>query len=263
MPEETAQKQEEEEASTPRVIAGIIIALVILGGLTYAAYLYSSRKSGTVLPAGYQQNQPAAKPVTMADINCDNPDPSYKTTPNYYIKCDFYKESPDTKWSVYTNPVRGTKFEFPTDLKLTNFTNGYAYNWRTLSTSSGLAVSYDLAVSRGGVYKTMIAGDYPKNYWKQYPGLTGVKSVDAYTTIKEIKGWQAIYQYGADTPTIDTFFEDPTAPGDYIHFSKGVLSDEVYKKVLDSFEWTLKSSPTPAPKTVATPAASAAATPSI
>lgn len=237
----------DDQPSTSRVILGVVIALVILGGLTYGAYLYTNRKSGAVFPAGYQQGQQApAKVLTLNEIDCNTTDPSVKTTNNYYIKCDYYKESPDTKWTTVKNPTRGVKFDFPEDLKLTPFTNGYGFAWRTIPGASNLAVSFDLAALRSGNFKTMKGQDYPQNYWKQYNGLTGVKSLVPYTTKNNVSGWQAVYYYYTnDTPTLDTFFEDPTSPGDFVHFSKGVLSDEVYKKVMDTLAWIPKVSPAP------------------
>ncbi|KKT72784.1 MAG: hypothetical protein UW69_C0081G0005 [Microgenomates group bacterium GW2011_GWA2_44_7] len=240
------QSPTEGEPSTSRVVLGVVIALVVLGGLTYAAYLYSNRKSGAVFPAGYPQSKPAAKIPTISEIDCNTTDPAIKTSPNYYIKCDNYKEGPDTKWTTVKNPLKGTQFDFPEELKLLPYTNGYNFAWRTLPAAGGLVISHDASSLRSGNFKTMKGEEYPKNYWKQYNGLTGVKSVTPYTTKNSVSGWQAVYIYfGTDTPTLDTFFEDPAVPGDFMHFSKGVLSDEVYKKVMDSFKWTPKSTPAP------------------
>lgn len=248
------------EPSTPRVILGVVIAIVILGGLTYAAYLYSNRSSGAIYPAGYPQNQPPAKPVTIADINCDNPDPNYKSLPVYYIKCDPYKPSAATKWTVYRDPGHGVEFSIPSDLKTSTYPNGLGFPWRTLNPQSNLLVSYEPASSRAPAFKGLTGEDYPKNYWKQFVGLTGLKSIQAYTNKGGVKGWQAIYLYGTDTPTIDTFFEDPSSPGDYVHFSKGVLSDEVYNTLLDSFTWITKTKTAAAsPNEAVTPSPTASA----
>lgn len=239
----------EQTPSPSKVVLGVVVAVVVLGGLTYAAYLYSNRKGGSVFPAGYPQDQPAAKPLTMTDIKCDDPEASYKTLPNFYIKCDPYKVSPTTKWVSYKDPVRGIAIEVPSDLKTAPYVNGLGFPWRTIAASSNLLVSYELADARTGTFKTMTGEDYPKNYWKQFGGLTGLKSFSPYTNKGGVAGWQAVYFYFTEAPTVDTFFEDPTVPGDFAHFSKGVLSDDVYNTVLDSFTWTPKSSPTPAPKT--------------
>lgn len=245
MEEKAKEEHMEEEVSSSRVIAGVIIAFVILGGLTYAAYLYSNRKGGAVFPAGYQGS--TAKPPTFANIDCANPDPSFKTHPNYYIKCDFYKPTATTKWVAVKDPIHGVKLEVPSDLQTTKYPNGIGFPWKTIQPQTNLLISFEPASVRSGVYKTMTGDEYVKNYWKQFGGLTGLKSSVAFTNKDGVKGWQAVYFYGTETPTIDTFFEDPTAPGDYVHFSKGVLSDEAYKMILDSFGWIAKATPAPTP----------------
>lgn len=254
MDENTEPKS--EEVSSTRVIAGIIIAFVILGGLTYAAYLYSNRASGSVFPAGYNQ-APAGKAPTFANIDCANADPAFKTHPNYYIKCDPYRVSAETKWVTEKDPIHGVTLSVPSDLKTTKYPNGIGFPWRTIQSATNLLISFEPSSVRSGNYKAMIGEDYPKNYWKQFGGLSGLKTITPFTNKLGVTGWQAVFFYGTETPTIDTFFEDPKVPGDFVHFSKGVLADDVYSVVLDSFNWIPKSTPAP----TAVPLTSSAPTP--
>lgn len=243
MPNE--ENSTELEVSSSRVILGVVIALVVLGGLTYAAYLYSNRQGGLILPSGYQK--PGAKPILMADMKCDNPDPAYKNTPSFYIKCEPYKSSLSTKWVTKRDTAYGVKLDIPSDLPTVTYPNGIGFTWKTLKSNTNLFISYEPAAARSGNFKTMTGEEYPKNYWKQYGGLTGLKSLVEYKNKAGLKGWQAVYFYGPDTPTIDTFFEDPKAPGDFVHLSKGVLADDVYNTILDSFGWIPKATPSPSP----------------
>jgi hypothetical protein len=258
MPEENkAEDSPELQPSSSRVILGVIIAVVVLGGLTYAAYMYSNRQSGTVLPAGYKPTQVQVKIPPVAEIDCNTTNPVIKTHNNFYIKCDNYQESATTKWNVYKDPAHGIQLDLPSDLKTTIYANGIGFPWRTIQPAGNLLISYEFTSARPGA-KVVTGEEYPKTYWKQFGGLTGVKSLVPYTTKNSLSGWQAVYIYfGNDTPTVDTFFEDPSHPGDFAHFSKGVLSDEVYKKLMDSFIWITRVTPTPAPAAVATPAPAA------
>ena len=61
MPEE----QVEEVIENPKVVIGILIALVVIGLIVGAGYLFSRKRSGqTVLPAGYQP------PLAISEIDC-------------------------------------------------------------------------------------------------------------------------------------------------------------------------------------------------
>lgn len=222
-----------------KVALGLLAGLVILGVVVYGAYTYSKKGGQTVLPSGFPAAQTVA-PVTLANLDCAK---TTKSDPNnpwpYYIKCSPFRVSTDTKWVPFTENTHGFSFDLPESLKTSAYPNGLGVSYNEIQPQNNLLYSLDQASSRSGEFKSMTIANYPENYWRQFSGLTSLKSVTRFTNSKNVKGARAMYVNVAnETPSTEVFFEFPTKPGDFVHFGTGILSIEVFNTIVDSFKFT-------------------------
>lgn len=237
------KKKDEETPDFTKIIVGLVIAVVILGGIVYASYSMTQKKSkGQTFPAGFQQptsNTPGANQgTTIASVNCSITEPNPENIWAYYLKCDKYKTKADTKWKSYQNQEMGFEISIPADLDTMEYPNGLGINYKQIEASGDLLFSADLASSRSGEFKDQKGDVYVKNYWRQYSGLTSLKSYEAFTNQFNIKGHKATYlNIANESPNNEVFFEYPLKSGDYIHFASGVLDQTVFDKIIDSFKW--------------------------
>lgn len=236
-----ADEVQEEAPEFSKVIIGLIIAVLVLGGIVYAGYTYSQRQTGkTTLPNGYVQNNP---PQTTGEIDCAKPRNSNVNIWDYYSKCDQLSVKPDAKWVIYKDPAYQFEFNIPEGAPVQKFTNGLGLAYKEFDPTINLIYSYDFAANRGGIFKTMTGKTYVENYWKQYPGLTGIKTLEPIVNGKGIKGWKAVYLIGNKEGNTEIFFELGESTGNYVHFTKGILSQPVFDNIIGTFT---PSAPEPA-----------------
>jgi len=82
---------------------------------------------------------------------------------------------------------------------------------------------------------------YINNWWKQFGGLTGVKSIEPFTNSKGLKGYTVKFLNTAnESPNLDIFFEVPDKPQYVIHLSNGTLDPSVFTKIVDSVGWEVR-----------------------
>lgn len=248
----TERKKEDAEEEAPefsKIVLGLIVAVLVLGGVVYAGYTYSQKKSGKVVyPAGYpvvQQKAAAAKNWTQIDCNVDKYNPADAWP--YILKCDRFKTDINTKSVTFTDKNGRFTIQIPSTLKTIDYGNGLGVVYKDIPPHLNLLFSYDIASSRSGEFKNMKGEDYVKNYWKQYPGgLVGLKSFEVIRNSNDEKGYKAIYEIpnNVPSPAVDIFFDLPGGvDGDFIHFSTGALDDTVFNSIVGSYKRTVALKP--------------------
>jgi len=231
---QTTAPAEEPAPEFLKVAIGLVIAIVILGGIVYAGYQYSQRQTGKVtLPNGYPVNYSDKK---VGDVDC-----SKERNPNvdiwdYYKICDPFKVGPENKWVVYTDPQYKFTMLLPEGMPHQNFNNGLGLAYKEFDPPRNLIYSVDNAVDRQGDFKNYTGQQYVENYWKQYPGLNGIKSLEPIINGKGIPGWKAIYLIGEKAGNQEIFFELGEGTGNFVHFTSGILDQPVYDNIVGTYE---------------------------
>lgn len=239
------KKHDEEAPDFSKIIVGLVVAVVVLGGIVYASYSLTQKKGGVTFPAGFKQpnaQTPGAQQgTTLASVDCAIAKPNLDNVWAYYIKCEPYKTSSNTSWEKYENSAMGFELDLPADFDTIEYPNGMGLNYKEIQAAANLLYAKDFASTRSGEFKEMKGDNYVKNYWRQFSGLTGLKSYEAITNKENIKGHKAQYlNFANESPNTDVFFEYPSVPGDFIHLSSGILDKTVFDKVIDSFKWDTK-----------------------
>lgn len=244
-----AQNPEEESPEFSKVAIGLIVAILILGGIVYAGYRYSQRQAGKItLPNGYPANYSNKK---VGNVDCSKARPPEVDIWDYYKICDPFKVGPENKWVVYTDPQLKFTMLLPEGMPHQNFGNGLGLAYKEFNPPQNLIYSIDLAESRQGEFKDYKGGQYPENYWKQYPGLTGIKSLEPIINGKGVAGWKAIYLIGQKEGNQEIFFELGEGSGNFVHFTSGILDQPVYDNIVGTYEppkELVKPKPSPTPE---------------
>ena len=240
------KKSAEEAPDFSKIIVGLVIAVVVLGGIVYGSYSLTQKKpGGQTFPAGFKQpvsDTPGANQgTTLASVNCAINQPNPDSVWAFYLKCDKFKGSENAKWGAYNNPEFGFDISLPSDLSTVEYQNGLGINYKNIQAADNLLFSADIASSRSGEFKDMKGDVYVKSWWKQFSGLVSLKSYEALTNQFNVKGHKAQYlNFANESPNEEVFFEIPNRPGDFIHFASGILDKSVYSKIIDSFKWAKK-----------------------
>lgn len=230
---EEEKKEELEPVENQKVVLGMLIAILVIGGIVAGGYLYSKKKGGqTVLPAGYQ------KPISAQDIECDKARPAAANIWDYYGKCDRIKLAPGAKLETIGNVEYNFAITLPSDLKLAPFPNGMGIAYKEIAPNINLLYSIDLAASRSGELSKLTGEDYVRNYWRQYSGLTGIKSLETITNNNGNKAYKAVYIIGgAQEGNQEIFFELGEKTGNFVHFTRGILDQPLYDSIINSFKY--------------------------
>ena len=238
---EEIQNPEEETPEFSKVALGIVIALVVLGGIVYAGYQYSQNQAKKVTyPNGYQN--PEGGKNTPGNIDCQNRSPDISFW-DWYNKCDQIKADANAGLETITDEKLGYEIKVPGNIKLQKYENGMGIIYKDVTPNLNLLFNIELASKRTGEFKNLKGQEYVENYWKQYPGLLGIHSLEPIVNSQGYKGYKAFYFVMPNTKgNTEIFFELGDNTGDFIHFSKGILSDDTFNIIIGSFQ-SLKSKP--------------------
>lgn len=237
---EEVKSSEEETPEFSKVALGIIIALFIVGGIVYAGYQYSQNQAKKITyPNGYQN--PTGTDATK-EIDCQNRDPNISFW-DWYNKCDQIKVDVNAGLETVADEKLGYEMKVPANIKLEIYENGTGIVYKDVTPSLNLLYTIDLAKNRTGEFKNIKGQDYVENYWKQYPGLQGIESLMPIVNSQGYKGYKAFYYVLPNVKgNTEIFFELGEDTGDFIHFSKGILSDDAFNTIIGSLK-ILKSKP--------------------
>jgi hypothetical protein len=149
----------------------------------------------------------------------------------------------DTPWVEVKGNIYPYSFQAPATLALTAIPDNpydiYAILWKGMPADQNVLMGVDDLKNNPAKshYISEPKMNYVREWYKQF-GLKGVSSIDTFTDSKGLKGYKAKYFNGAgETPNTDVFFEIPNHPEYVIHFASGVLSKDVFEKMIDSVSW--------------------------
>jgi len=205
-------KKEGKTESPTKLIVGVLTGALILGAIVYGGYKYSQKRGGRLaLPRSMPQT---TKPPEV---------------------------TAETPFVDFTNDKYGFSFKYPKTIELVEFpNNAWGFAWGDILPQYNLLVNVDLEASRSAEMRKLSVLDYTGNYWRQFPGLKGLKSIESFTNDQGVKGVKAIYINIADqTPNLDVFFAIPNSK-DLIHFANGFLEREIFDRIVNSFKFTTR-----------------------
>lgn len=233
------QNPEEESPEFSKVALGLVIAVVVLGGVVYAGYQYSKRQAGkTTYPNGYQAPNQAQAPANPKDIDCTKHDPNISFW-DWYNKCDQIKGDPAAGLTPIKDEKLGFELQIPANIKIVKFVNGAGIIYKDVQPNLNLLYNLELASLRTGEFKNLKGQAYVENYWKQYSGLRGMASIEPIINSNGVKGYKAFYYVFPDVKgNTEIFFELGENTGDFIHLSKGILTDDTFNTIIGSFKLT-------------------------
>lgn len=149
----------------------------------------------------------------------------------------------DTPWVEVKGNIYPYSFQAPATLSLSAIPNNpydiYAIEWKGMPPDQNVLMGVDDLKTdpARSHYISEPKINYVREWYKQF-GLKGVSSIDTFTNSKGLKGYKAKYFNSAGaTPNTDVFFEVPNHPEYVIHLASGVLSDDVFEKMIDSVSW--------------------------
>jgi hypothetical protein len=219
-----------EEAPENFLKVGVIavIAVLVLTGITVGAYQYAKkRSSATVLPGGTTylgpgNAEPTKPPAVLSAFTADA----------------------GVTWSTFTGKNHPFSFSYPATLPTVVFpndvTDSVAISWNNVPPQNNIFFRV-INIPQTEPKMTEFIGqpmEYAKNWWKQWGGLKGVKSVEEFTNAKSMVGYRVKFINTADqTPNEDVFFPVPTDKNLMVRFANGPIDKEIFDRITDSFAW--------------------------
>jgi hypothetical protein len=212
----------ENDMSSYKIAAAIAVVITVIGiVLVIIQYQHAATRTGTIIiPAGNTYLGPS---------NTSPPQPTVSDAAWHTVQGHIYP---------YTLSVPGT-------ITLTTFPND-PYDMYAVS---GNDPSSNVLIGLDNLEKNTSRNQYIKQqktvyinqWWKQFGGLTGVKSIEPFTNRNGLKGYNVKFLNSAgQSPNLDVFFEIPDHPEYVIHLSNGTLDPAVFTKIVDSVGWETK-----------------------
>lgn len=207
-------------------LAGGFVVLLLVGIFAWHSW-NQSRESKVVLHAGYTYTGPTPTPGAAQVNNAGK-----------------FTADANATWKTVKGQKYAYSFEAPENLNLVRLNETqfdiWAISWNNLSPDSNVLIGVD-NLNRTPQLKEYINKptiSYVEDWWKQFGSLTGVSTITPFTNKNSIKGYRARYKSGANPAvTEDVFFEVPKHPELVIHLANGVLSSEVFDRILDTINW--------------------------
>lgn len=222
-----------DPGSYTKVGIAVVVAVIVLILITVGAYSFAKRKSGTVvLPGGTTYLGP---PKTDT--------PTTKAPPGQMPSK--FTAGANVPWNQFKSKVYGYTFNYPSTLSLITFpndnTDAAAFSWGNIPPQNNImarVADLNKTEVQMSAYINRPKLEYAKNWYKQFSGLKGVKSVEPFTNSKGMKGYKTKFiNLSNETPNDDIFFEIPGRPELMVRFGNGYLETEIFNKIVDSFSW--------------------------
>lgn len=203
--------------------------MLILGSGLYVTYRYSqSRSRNIILPGGttYLGETPTPIPIT-------SPTP---TTPAIFTAAS------DVAWKTRSGKIYPYSFSYPSTLNLVIFpddlTDSVAIEWKNIPPQLNILANIELIEDRDKTYVKKPKIEYAKNWYKFFPGLTGVGKVQKFTNVNGLKGYKVWFvNKTGSSPNLDVFFEIPGKPNLMIHMANGIIDSPIFDRMIDSLKW--------------------------
>lgn len=213
-------------------IAGVV-GIVLIGFIFIQYSMVKNRQGTIVLPAGDTYLGPTPTPV-----------PQEQSQPASAQQEQKFTAPENDDWVTVRGNVYDYSFRAPSALTLVTFDDDpydiYAIDWNNLNPSSNVLIGVDnLKNDENKVqYVDQPKRTYVDNWWRQFGALKGVSSVVPFVNSQGLQGYRAKYfNQQNQTPFLDVFFEVPGRPELVIHLANGVLSDDVFERIIDSITW--------------------------
>lgn len=230
---ENHQEEKKEQQNFTKLAIVTIAGVLILLGAIYAAYRYSQSKTGDiVLPGGVTYLGPSPTPS------------SQPTSPPLKFTADS-----TVTYNSKTGANHPYSFAHPSTLPLVVFTrdlsDSVAIDWGGIPPQQNVLFNVELIEKRDPKYLDRPKEEYIRNWFKFFPGLKGMASIQAFTNTNGLRGFKAQYINQANqTPNVDVFFEVPGRKDIMLHLANGILDYTIFDRIVDSVKWNVPS-PTP------------------
>lgn len=213
----------EEKVDFKKIVLGLLIGTLILGGITYAGYLYSQKYGGKITPLPGKET-PLVNPPTAPQR---------------------FTAGPDVPWVEFKGSLYPYSFKYPQTLTLAVFTgdpsDSVAIVWGNIPAEYNLLLNIENIPDRDPAYVGKIE-EYAYNWYRFFSGLTGVSSVEKFINANGLVGYKAIYiNTAGQSPNTDIFFEIPGDPNKAIHIANGILDPLIFNRILDSLIYKTES----------------------
>jgi len=226
------------------LIGGTVIALIVI---TFFAFQIAKKRSGTVvLPGGTTYLGPSETPAA----------------PPVQVQPQKYTADANVEWIDFKGKVYPFTFTYPKTLTLTLFpddpSDTVGISWNNLTPQNNIIFRVaDLKKTEPQMeaYISKPKKEYANNWWKQFSGLKGVRSLIEFSNSKGMKGYRVKFLNHADqSPNDDIFFEVPGRRDLMVRFANGMVDSQIFDKIVDSFYWPqTKATPTSNITTTAAP----------
>lgn len=224
----------DQKADLAKIFIGVLAGTVVIGGAIYVSYLYSQKQGeklslpgGTTYlgePGDSQVEIPPAAPVLF-------------TAPS------------DTAWVSFKGENYPYSFSYPETLPLTRFQvplDSVGVSWGDLDPRFNILLDVESVAELDPENIGDLEG-FVQDWWKAFPGLKGVASVDKITNTNGLVGYRAVYIDNLDeTSNLHIFFGVSQDPDLVIHLANSVLDAVIFDRIVDSVKWS-SSTPTLAP----------------
>lgn len=228
----------EDQPDFSKILLATGIGILILGGITFAGYKYSQKKAGVTLPGGVTYLGPTPQ---------GQPQPNVPST---------FTVDQNVQWNTMGGKTYNYAFSYPVTLPLVVYTGDptdtVSIAWGTIPPQQNVLAKVFQIADFNSKYVSLPKEQYVNDWWQQYSGLKGVKSVTPFTNASGMKGYRARYIDYADQAAVDNvFFEVPNNPNVMLHFANGILDPLVFERIVQSVTWITASpgattnSPTP------------------
>lgn len=229
----------DEQPNITKIVVAAVIGIIILGAISYAGYSYSRKKAGVTLPGGKTYLGPT--PTAVAQQK----------------QYDVFTVDPNTPWENHYGKLFPFAFSYPTTLPLVVYTGDPAdtvsISWNNIPPQNNVLIDVQQVSRFDAKYINLPKEQYVKDWWKQFSGLKGLKSLTPFTNAQGLKGYRARYMdYSDQAPIDNVFFEVPNNPKLIIHLANGILDAPIYERVIHSVAWGVVT-PTPAAATPTVP----------
>jgi hypothetical protein len=135
----------------------------------------------------------------------------------------------DSNWTSLPGKIFPYTLSYPKNLNFIQFTND----------------PHD-SVGVGGPQKLVLFVEkinvspkkFVTDYWQQYSGLSGLKSLKEFQNEAGISGFEASYNYKSDTnSSLDIFLLIPNDQQHLIHLMKGDLKETTFREIVSRFKF--------------------------
>lgn len=197
----------------------LVIFLLLVTGLYF--WVSKKTKSQTVFPAGVNYLGPqTATPAPTIDIS---------------------QVGKSGKWLKAAGKVFKYEFIYPAELQIAAFINDSTDKMAWVTGLIPPQQNVFINVEKMSDLDPKYIGqpeEFVKNFWKKFNGLSGVKSYEAVTNQKGLKGYKIIYlAKTGEVANTNYFFPVPNDNNHILQVINGIIPESVFNNIVNSIEF--------------------------